>query len=188
MEPIKPANTYAARPSGTAIYRHGAHVFKVYYVDIYGREHPERYEWALCGLQPRQRAEPAARRPTSRGLARRRLPPHHQGLPLRAQRRDDHARPRLPDRGLHRDQPAARRGLSSSSPATPRRSSPPTSTASGPRPARSRSTCSAGRTGARPSSPTTPSWGYFAAAGVASYLWQDRLSRRGERGFTIWYG
>jgi hypothetical protein len=49
MEPIKPANTYAAYPSGTATYRHGPHVFKVYYVDITGREQPERYEWALCG-------------------------------------------------------------------------------------------------------------------------------------------
>ena len=49
MEPIKPANTYAAYPGGTATYRNGPHVFKVYYVDITGREHPERYEWALCG-------------------------------------------------------------------------------------------------------------------------------------------
>ena len=49
MEPVKTANTYAAYPSGTATYRHGRHAFKVYYVDITGREQPERYEWALCG-------------------------------------------------------------------------------------------------------------------------------------------
>lgn len=49
MDPVKPANIYAAYPSGTATYRHGPHVFKVYYVDIAGREQPERYEWALCG-------------------------------------------------------------------------------------------------------------------------------------------
>jgi len=49
MDPIKPANTYAATPAGAATFRNGPHVFKVYYVDITGREHPERYEWALCG-------------------------------------------------------------------------------------------------------------------------------------------
>ncbi len=53
MEPIKPANTYAARPAGTATYENGGHVFKIYYVDIYGRSEPERYEWDLCG-RPRQ--------------------------------------------------------------------------------------------------------------------------------------
>lgn len=49
MEPIKPANPYAARPAGTAVYQNGLHVFKVYYADIYGRSEPERYEWDLCG-------------------------------------------------------------------------------------------------------------------------------------------
>jgi len=53
MEPIKPCNSYAARPAGTATYQHGQHVFKVYYVDIYGRAEPERYEWDLCG-RPRE--------------------------------------------------------------------------------------------------------------------------------------
>lgn len=49
MEPIKPANTYAARPAGQAFYRRGRHAFKIYYVDIIGRQQPERYEWELCG-------------------------------------------------------------------------------------------------------------------------------------------
>ncbi len=49
MEPIKPCNTYAARPAGVATYENGQHVFKVYYVDIYGRAEAERYEWDLCG-------------------------------------------------------------------------------------------------------------------------------------------
>lgn len=49
MDPIKPANTYDARPSGQAVYRHGPHTFKVYYVDITGRSQPERYEWDRCG-------------------------------------------------------------------------------------------------------------------------------------------
>jgi len=49
MNPIKPANPYAAYPSGVVLYRQGRHVFKVYYVDITGRDQPERYEWALCG-------------------------------------------------------------------------------------------------------------------------------------------
>jgi len=53
MQPIKPCNTYAARPSGTAVYREGKHAFKVYYVDIYGREQRGRYEWDLCG-RPRE--------------------------------------------------------------------------------------------------------------------------------------
>ena len=51
MEPIKPCNTYAARPSGMGVYEHGRHVFKVYYVDIYGRAERERYEWDLCGRE-----------------------------------------------------------------------------------------------------------------------------------------
>ena len=49
MDPIKPANTYDARPAGQAVYRQGPHVFKVYYVDIVGRSQPERYEWDRCG-------------------------------------------------------------------------------------------------------------------------------------------
>jgi len=46
---IKPCNSYAARPSGTNVYRNGKSVLKVYYVDIYGREQPERFEWDRCG-------------------------------------------------------------------------------------------------------------------------------------------
>ena len=53
MDPIKPCNPYAARPAGTAVYRDGRTAFKVYYVDIYGRQQRERYEWDLCG-RPRQ--------------------------------------------------------------------------------------------------------------------------------------
>lgn len=49
MQKVKPCSTYAARPSGVAVYRAGATVYKVYYVDIYGRQEPERYEWDLCG-------------------------------------------------------------------------------------------------------------------------------------------
>lgn len=49
MEPLKPCNTYAARPAGTAVYRLDDSVFKVYYADIHGRSQPERYEWDLCG-------------------------------------------------------------------------------------------------------------------------------------------
>lgn len=42
---VKPCNSYAARPAGTALHRSGRSVFKIYYADIYGREQPERYEW-----------------------------------------------------------------------------------------------------------------------------------------------
>lgn len=52
MESIKPSNSYAARPAGTGDYRDGSSHFKIYYVDIVGRENPERYEWALCGQSP----------------------------------------------------------------------------------------------------------------------------------------
>ncbi|MBI2298033.1 MAG: hypothetical protein HYU66_03620 [Armatimonadetes bacterium] len=49
---VRPCNTYAARPAGTAVHRAGKSVFKLYFVDIYGREHPERFEWRLNGLDP----------------------------------------------------------------------------------------------------------------------------------------
>jgi hypothetical protein len=48
MEAIKSCKSYAARPAGIGLYENGKHVFKVYYVDIYGRAEPERYEWDLC--------------------------------------------------------------------------------------------------------------------------------------------
>jgi len=51
MDPIKPCNTYAARPSGTALYRNGKSAYKLYYVDIYGRANPERFEWDRCGRE-----------------------------------------------------------------------------------------------------------------------------------------
>lgn len=45
MDPIKSCNSYAARPAGVATYRDGKHCFKIYYVDIYDRSQPKRYEW-----------------------------------------------------------------------------------------------------------------------------------------------
>lgn len=50
---IKPCNTYAARPSGTALYTNGKSAFKIYFADIHGRTNPERFEWDLCG-RPRE--------------------------------------------------------------------------------------------------------------------------------------
>ncbi len=58
---IKRCNTYAARPSGTSLYRHGKSAYKIYYVDIYGRSNPERFEWDRCGR---------SRESVSDGLAR----------------------------------------------------------------------------------------------------------------------
>lgn len=53
MEPIKPCNTYAARPAGVSLFHNGRSTYKVYYVDIYGRANPERFEWDRCG-RPRE--------------------------------------------------------------------------------------------------------------------------------------
>ena len=52
MRNIQPTKTYHAVLSGTDTCRgtDGRTVFKVYYVDIIGRDEPERYEWAKCGL------------------------------------------------------------------------------------------------------------------------------------------
>ena len=47
---ITSCNSYAARPAGTRLWRSGKSAFKVYYVDIYGRDHPERFEWDLNEL------------------------------------------------------------------------------------------------------------------------------------------
>lgn len=47
---VSDCNTYAARPAGRGFYRAGRSAFKIYYVDIYGREHPERFEWPLNDL------------------------------------------------------------------------------------------------------------------------------------------
>ncbi|MFP3903064.1 MAG: hypothetical protein ACLFWB_02360 [Armatimonadota bacterium] len=49
MHEIEPCKPYTARPAGTSMYRLGDHAFKVYYVDITGRDDPERYEWDECG-------------------------------------------------------------------------------------------------------------------------------------------
>ncbi len=53
MDTIKPCTVYNAVPSGTAVYQNGLSTFKVYYVDIVGRDKPERYEWDCCGM-PRE--------------------------------------------------------------------------------------------------------------------------------------
>ncbi len=42
---VTSCNSYAARPAGTALWREGKSAFKIYYVDIYGRPQPERFEW-----------------------------------------------------------------------------------------------------------------------------------------------
>lgn len=42
---VATCNRYAARPADTALWRDGRSAFKIYYVDIYGRENPERFEW-----------------------------------------------------------------------------------------------------------------------------------------------
>ncbi|MCC7494216.1 MAG: hypothetical protein IT204_17790 [Fimbriimonadaceae bacterium] len=49
---LKPCLPYTARPAGTGVWRDGRSHFKIYYVDITGREHPERYEWALAAAGP----------------------------------------------------------------------------------------------------------------------------------------
>ena len=48
MHPIKPCNPYTARPAGQALYRRDRHAFKIYYVDIVGRDRPERYAKAAA--------------------------------------------------------------------------------------------------------------------------------------------
>jgi len=52
MLTIEPTRTYHAVLSGTDVLRgkDGKTVFKVYYVDIIGRDEPERYEWDKCNL------------------------------------------------------------------------------------------------------------------------------------------
>jgi hypothetical protein len=49
MDRVQACQSYAARPAGRALYRNGPHVFKVYLIDITGRQHPERYEWDRSG-------------------------------------------------------------------------------------------------------------------------------------------
>jgi hypothetical protein len=51
MHPIESCPGYAARPAGRAVYENGPHAFKVYLIDITGRQHPERYEWDRCGRE-----------------------------------------------------------------------------------------------------------------------------------------
>jgi hypothetical protein len=51
MEPVKRTPSYAARPAGRARYDSGPHAFKVYFIDITGRPHRERYEWDRCGRE-----------------------------------------------------------------------------------------------------------------------------------------
>lgn len=40
---------YAARSAGRALYTRGPHAFKVYFIDIPGRQRPELYEWDRSG-------------------------------------------------------------------------------------------------------------------------------------------
>jgi hypothetical protein len=49
---IAPSRTYHARTEKTDVIRlqDGKSVFKVYYISIIGRDKPELYEWAQCGL------------------------------------------------------------------------------------------------------------------------------------------
>ena len=49
---ITPCKPYHAKSAGTALVRmlKGPSVFKVYYVDIVGRDDPSRYEWDHSGL------------------------------------------------------------------------------------------------------------------------------------------
>ncbi len=44
---VEACQSYAARHAGTGTWRSGPSHFKIYYVDIYGRPHPERFEWPL---------------------------------------------------------------------------------------------------------------------------------------------
>ena len=50
MQSIEACQTYAARSAGRAVYQNGPHAFKVYLIDITGRQRPERYEWDRAGL------------------------------------------------------------------------------------------------------------------------------------------
>ena len=52
MHDVKPANPYDARISGTSLLRcpDGKSVFKVYFLDITGRQDPARCEWDRCGM------------------------------------------------------------------------------------------------------------------------------------------
>ena len=51
MRPVEACQSYAARPAGRVVYQNGPHAFKVYFIDITGRQHPERYEWDRCGRE-----------------------------------------------------------------------------------------------------------------------------------------
>lgn len=51
MQPIQPCPSYAARPAGRGRYESGPHAYKVYFIDITGRDRPERYEWDRCGRE-----------------------------------------------------------------------------------------------------------------------------------------
>jgi hypothetical protein len=51
MRSIEACQSYAARPAGRAVYENGPHAFKVYFIDITGRQHPERYEWDRSGRE-----------------------------------------------------------------------------------------------------------------------------------------
>jgi len=70
MAPIKPCNTYHAALSGRDIYR-GADaktVFKVYFIDIFGRKDPTRTVWAQCGMTKQQFMAGLAKTPDIEGV------------------------------------------------------------------------------------------------------------------------
>ena len=50
MDPVKPVSAYTSRPVGVALLRlSDKSAFKVYFMDIVGREEPEKYEWEASG-------------------------------------------------------------------------------------------------------------------------------------------
>jgi hypothetical protein len=51
VHPVEASESYAAQPAGRAACENGAHAFKVYFIDITGRQHPERYEWDRSGCE-----------------------------------------------------------------------------------------------------------------------------------------
>ena len=50
MDAVQPVNPYTSRPAGTAMLRlDDGSAFKVYFLEIVGRDQPEKYEWQACG-------------------------------------------------------------------------------------------------------------------------------------------
>ena len=53
---IKPCQSYRARGAGRSrlSMSYGKSVFKLYYLDVPGRDDPSRYEWGRCGMKPEE--------------------------------------------------------------------------------------------------------------------------------------